>query len=66
MKISNKKRIYLADNITKVAQYIISIVILGQIVTNKINVSVLIVAGIIFVILIILGTILTPDNSEWE
>ena len=64
MRISNKKRVYLADNITKVAQYIVSIVILGQIVTNKINVSVLIVAGIVFIILIMLGTILTPDDSE--
>lgn len=62
MRISKKKRVYLADTAAKIAEYIVSLVILGQIITGRINIWVLIVAGITFVVFVIVGAILTPDD----
>jgi len=63
MKIGNKRRTYLADALAKIAEYIVSLIILGQLVKEgQINIKILVFAGLGFAISLVIGTILTPTE----
>jgi len=64
MKIGNKRRTYLADTFAKTAEYIISLVILGQVVTGKINGIVLFFAILGCAVCILGGMFLIPGGEE--
>ncbi|MEW6619170.1 MAG: hypothetical protein AB1422_07505 [bacterium] len=63
MKITNEKRKFLAENIVKVAEYIFSIVILGQIISGKVNMYLLVGSGIVFILLFGCALLIFPNKE---
>lgn len=69
MKFGKTTRKFTADVLTKIAEYLLSIVILGTIISGHINMLLLIGSGIGFILLIIVAIIListTENNKEEE
>ncbi len=62
MRIGKERRKYLADALSKTAEYTFSVVILGSIATQQIRPLVLAVAAVGYVILMGAGTLITPEE----
>lgn len=50
MTISKAKRKFIAENLARSAEYVLSIVILGHLISGRINVSVLIGGGVTYLV----------------
>jgi hypothetical protein len=55
MQFGKEKRKFIAENATQIARFILSIVILGQIISASINWWLLIGSGLVFITLILLA-----------
>jgi hypothetical protein len=62
MGLSKKKRKFIAENSAQVARFILSIVILGQIISASINWWLVIGSGLVFVALIIFAILIFPGD----
>lgn len=62
MRIGNERRKYLADALSKTAEYTVSVVILGSIATGQIRPLVLVVAAVSYILLVAVGTFITPEE----
>ncbi len=52
MKLNKRQHEYLAESLAKVGEYLVSIVILGQLVVGRVNLSLTFIAGILFLVAI--------------
>jgi len=62
MQLSKEKRKFMAENAAEVAKYVLSIVVLGQIITASINWWLVIGSTVVFVALMVLATLLYPND----
>jgi hypothetical protein len=62
MQFGKEKRKFIAENATQIARFILSIVILGQIISASINWWLLIGSGLVFITLILLAILIFPDD----
>ncbi|MBI3318934.1 MAG: hypothetical protein HYZ90_07360 [Candidatus Omnitrophica bacterium] len=62
--MSDSKRRYLAEICAKIVEFVISILLIGQLVTGRLSVRMIFGAGFIAVGLILLGVWLTPDGDS--
>ncbi|MEE8167756.1 MAG: hypothetical protein V3T58_02645 [Candidatus Hydrothermarchaeales archaeon] len=54
--MNKRQREYLAESLSKISEYLVSIVILGQIVSGRVNLFMTIMAGILFALSLAMGT----------
>lgn len=62
MRLSKEKRKFIAENAAEAAKYILSIVILGQIIASTINWPLIIGRGLMFVVLMVFALLIYPDD----
>jgi hypothetical protein len=65
-RIGRERRKYLAENFAKTAEYIFSIVILGQVITGKFDALFSTVVIIVFFALVGVGTFILPEQENKE
>lgn len=63
-RIGRERRRYLAENFAKTAEYIFSIVILGQVLAGKFDALFSTVAIFVFFALMVLGTFILPEKED--
>jgi hypothetical protein len=59
MELNNRQREYLAGSISKVGEYLVSLVILGQLVAGKANLALTVTADVLFSVSLALGTFIS-------
>ena len=64
MKIGNKRRTYLADALAKIAEYIVSLIILGSIVSGKIHFWVLAFGCLAGIFFMVVGMAVLPEEED--
>jgi len=64
MKFGKTTRRYTADILTKIAEYLLSIVILGSIISGKFYPKLILVSGIFFLVFVIIAVILVASTEE--
>jgi hypothetical protein len=62
MRLSKEKRKFIAENAAEAAKYILSIVILGQIIASAINWPLIIGSGLVFIVLMVFALLIYPDD----
>lgn len=62
MRLGKEKRKFLAQNAAEAAKYILSIVILGQVISASINWWLIIGSTVVLVALMILAVLIYPDD----
>ena len=62
MRLSKEKRKFIAENAAEAAKYILSIAILGQIISASISWRLIIGSGLAFVVLIVFAILIYPDD----
>jgi membrane protein YdbS with pleckstrin-like domain len=62
MRLSKEKRKFVAENAAEAAKYILSIVILGQIISASINWWLVIGSGLVFVVLVVFAVLIYPNE----
>jgi len=63
MGFGREKRKFIADNSSKVALYVLSIIILVSIIAEKVNLKIVIGGGIAFILFMTIAIILLPNES---
>ena len=66
MKFGKKTREFTADTLRKIAEYLLSIVILGSIISGHFYWNLLITSGIIFILLILIAIITMATTEDKE
>lgn len=67
MKLNNRQREYLAESLAKIGEYLVSIVILGQIVAGRVDLTLTLTAGALFLVALTMGTFIlrkVEDKNE--
>lgn len=64
MKLNKRQREYLAESLAKIGEYLVSIVILGQIVIGRVNLSLTLIAGILFLVALTMGIFILRKVEE--
>lgn len=64
MNLNNRQREYLAESFAKVGEYLVSIVILGQLVAEKIDLWLTLIAGASFAVAMTMGTFILRKVEE--
>ena len=62
MRLSKEKRKFIAENAAEIAKYVLSIVVLGQIISASLNWWLVIGSGLVSVAFLILAVLLYPDD----
>lgn len=62
MRIGNERRKYLADALSKTAEYTLSVVILGSIAAGKIRWDFLLGALAVYILFVVVGMMVTPEE----
>ena len=62
MRLGKEKRKFLAENAAEAAKYLLSIVILGQVISASINWWLIIGSTVVLVTLMILAVLIYPDE----
>ncbi len=62
MRLSKEKRKFIAETAAEIAKYILSIVVLGQIISASINWELVIGSTVVFVALLIFATLIYPND----
>jgi hypothetical protein len=62
MGLSKEKRKFIAKNAAEAAKYVLSIVILGQIISTSMNWRLIVGSGLAFVVLMIFAILIYPDD----
>ena len=62
MRLSKEKRKFIAENAAEVAKYVLSVVVLGQIISTSINWWLVIGSTVVFVALLILAALIYPND----
>lgn len=62
MRLSKEKRKFIAENAAEAAKYILSIVILGQIISTSVSWRLIVGSGLAFVVLIVFAILIYPDD----
>ena len=64
MKFRDKEKNLLSDTLLKSAEYILSLIVLGQIISNKFDLSIFLIGLGIFLLLAIFALILSSFTKE--
>lgn len=64
--ITKNKRKLLAESLTKAAEYIFALLILGQFISGKMNLLAIVLSIVIYVFLVIIAMIVIPEDKEEE
>ena len=62
MRLSKEKRKFIAENAAEAAKYVLSIVILGQIISTSMNWRLIIGSGLAFVVLMVFAILIYPSD----
>jgi len=62
LRLSKEKRKFIAENAAEVAKYILSIVVLGQIISASVNWWLVIGSTAVFVALLVIATLIYPND----
>ncbi len=64
MKLGKERRKYLAENFAKTAEYVFSIIILGQVVASKFTLYYSGLAVVVYLSLLVIGTFILPEDKK--
>jgi hypothetical protein len=64
MRFGKTTRRYTADILSKIAEYLLSIIILGSIISGKFYPKLILVSGISFLVFVIIAVILVASTEE--
>ena len=63
---SPKKRTFIAENLAKIGEYVLAIVVLGNLISDKVNAWALAGGIVVFLVAMIFAVVLYPNNFEQE